>query len=163
MAGLLITVVGVAAPFALNAASYVVIVAALLFWKPVAKTPDPLPPEPLFASMLEGLRHAAYNVPLKATLVRAAGFFLFASAYWSLLPLIARQLPAGGPELYGTLLAAIGAGAVVGALALPQLRSRFDSNAAASSGVLITAASMLVLAFVGHASAAIGAALMSGI
>ena len=163
VAGILITAVGVAAPFALNAASYLVIIAALLLWKPEPLAPDPLPPEPLFASMLEGLRHTAYNVPLKATLVRAAGFFLFASAYWSLLPLIARQLPGGGPELYGSLLGAIGAGAVVGALSLPKFRMRFDSNAAASTGIVVTAASMLALAFVDVAAAAVAAAFVGGI
>ena len=35
---------------------------------------------------------------LRATLMRAAGFFLFASAYWALLPLVARQQIAGGPD-----------------------------------------------------------------
>ncbi len=49
--------------------------------------------------------------------MRAAGFFLFASAYWALLPLVARNQIAGGPGLYGILLGAIGAGAVGGAFA----------------------------------------------
>ena len=162
IAGLLITAVGVSAPFALNAVSHLVIIAALLIWKPERRAPDRLPPEPLFASMLEGVRHASFNVPLKATLVRAAGFFLFASAYWSLLPLIARQLPGGGPELYGALLGTLGAGAVAGALLLPKFRMRFDSNAAASGGVIVTAISMLTLAFAPTAVMAIAAAFLGG-
>ena len=60
--------------------------------------------------------------PLQATLVRAGAFFIFASAYWAMLPLIARDVLAGGPTLYGILLGAVGAGAVAGAVILPAIR-----------------------------------------
>ena len=53
--------------------------------------------------------------------MRAIGFFLFASAYWALLPLVAREQIAGGPGLYGVLLGVIGASAVGGAFFLPWL------------------------------------------
>lgn len=36
-------------------------------------------------------------------------FFVYASAFWALLPLVVRQQIAGGPALYGVLLGAIGA------------------------------------------------------
>src|SRR5258708_39922854 len=49
----------------------------------------------------------------------AAGFFPLASVYWALLPLLVRARIGGGPEVYGILLGAIGAGAVCGAFALP--------------------------------------------
>jgi hypothetical protein len=35
---------------------------------------------------------------------------VFASAYWALLPLLARNQVGGGPALYGMLLGAIGTG-----------------------------------------------------
>ena len=62
------------------------------------------------------------------TLIRAAGFFLFASAYWALLPLVAREQIASGPGLYGILLGAIGAGAVGGAFVMPWLRSKLGPD-----------------------------------
>ena len=37
-----------------------------------------------------GFRYARNNRHLRATLFRSIGFFLFASAYWALLPLVAR-------------------------------------------------------------------------
>jgi len=64
---------------------------------------------------------ARYNPHLRATLIRATGFFVFASAYWALLPLLARNQVGGGPALYGMLLGAIGTGAVAAAFALPRL------------------------------------------
>ncbi|MEL7536437.1 MAG: MFS transporter [Pseudomonadota bacterium] len=162
LAGVLITAIGLAAPFALNALSHVFIIAALVAWRREAPARSTLPPEPLGSAMLTGLRHAANNAPFKATLVRAASFFLFASAYWALLPLVARNAPTGGAELYGYLLAAIGTGAVLGALALPKLRARTDTNGLAFGGVIATAAAMVALALVSVPTLMGLAALASG-
>src|SRR3546814_5024680 len=99
-----------------------------LFRSPEAGPARTLPPGPLFGAMATGLRHASRNGALKATLLRSFGFFTFASAYWALLPLVARGLEGGGAEIYGALLATIGGGAVAGALALPAIRKRIDAD-----------------------------------
>ena len=163
IAGFLITTVGLTAPFALNAATHVLIIGALLMWKRAEAPPRTLPPEPIGAAMITGLRHAAYNGPLKATLVRAFGFFVFASAYWALLPLVAREMPGGGAELYGMLLASIGAGAVAGALLLPRVREQMDTNKVAAAGAATTAAAMLLLSAVAVPAAAVAAAFFGGV
>ena len=87
-----------------------------------------MPAERFGQAILAGLRYARHNSHLRATLIRATGFFLFASAYWALLPLVARQQIAGGPGLYGVLLGAIGAGAVGGAFSLPWLKSKLGPD-----------------------------------
>jgi hypothetical protein len=61
-------------------------------------------------------------------LIRSAAFFLFASAYWALLPLVARVQIARGSDLYGFLLGVIGAAAVAAALALPWLKSKLGAD-----------------------------------
>jgi MFS family permease len=122
-----------------------------------------LPPEPLFGAMATGLRHASRNGALKATLVRSFGFFTFASAYWALLPLVARGLEGGGAEIYGVLLAAIGGGAVAGALALPAIRKRIDANRLVAAGTLITAAAMALLGLTTSAAMALPAAVLGGL
>ena len=71
--------------------------------------------------------------------MRGVGFFLFASAYWALLPLVARNQIAGGPELYGILLGVIGAGAVGGAFALAVLKAQARARPAGGGGSLGTA------------------------
>ena len=163
LAGFLITAIGLAAPFVLNALSHLVILAALWAWKPPPAPERTLPPEPLFGAMLTGLRHASRNGPLKATLLRAFGFFVFASAYWALLPLVARGLPGGGAELYGMLLAAIGAGAVCGALVLPRLKARIDSDRLVAGGTIIAAAAMGLLGWAPSPAVAILAAGLGGL
>lgn len=163
LAGFLISAVALSAPFVVNAASHLVIVGALLLWKPEAGPEKTLPPEPLFGAMATGLRHAIHNAALNATLFRSFGFFTFASAYWALLPLVARGLEAGGAEVYGVLLAAIGGGAVSGALALPSIRKKVDANRLVAAGTLVTAGSMALLGLATTATVALPAAVLGGL
>ena len=51
-------------------------------------------------------------------------FFVFGSAGWALLPLVARHELGTGPAGYGVMLACIGLGAIAGAILLPRLRQR---------------------------------------
>src|SRR5712692_7461536 len=105
-----------------------VVIGAVLWWRPPASQGSGLPPERLTGALVIGFRHARYNANLRATLIRAVAFFFFASAYWALLPLVARNQIAGGPELYGILLGAIGIGAVVGAFTLPSMKAALGSD-----------------------------------
>src|SRR4029077_8091441 len=102
-----------------------------------------LPPEHFRSAMRAGFRYARNNPQLRATLIRGAAFFLFASAYWALLPLVARRQLAGGPELYGFLLGAIGAGAVAGAFILPWLKTKLGPDRTVATGTVGTAMALL--------------------
>jgi len=83
LANVIIVMWGVATPFWLNAISTFGVVAALMWWQPSGDvTGCRLPPEQFHRAIRAGLRHALYNPNLTATLIRAAGFFIFASAYW---------------------------------------------------------------------------------
>ncbi len=160
LAGVLIAAVGLSAPFALNALSHLVIIIALLMWKNTSTTTRTS--QPVFNAMMTGMRHVAHNGPLKATLVRSFSFFIFASAYWALLPLVVRNIEDGGATLYGLLLTLIGTGAVLGALALPKLRGRFESNTVAAGGTVGTAIAMALLALSPNPEIACAAALLGG-
>lgn len=145
LAGILIAGVGLAAPFALNAASHLVILVALLLWRPVA-TARPAHHGSIFGDMAIGLRHVRNNEAIRDTAIRAAAFFLFASAYWALLPLIARNAEGGGSELYGALMALVGAGAVTGAFALPYVQRRASSDTTVRLGTAGTIAALIAMA-----------------
>ena len=71
-----------------------------------------------------GIRYACHAPALIAVLVRLGLFILCASAFWALLPIIAR-LDLGLDALgYGLLLGCIGVGAIVGAALLPRVKRR---------------------------------------
>lgn len=118
--GVIIATFGVAMAYWLDALSYIFVIGALLLWRrPVVA--QSLPPERFAAAIGVGLGYVIRSPEVQRALFRSACFFIFASAYWALLPLVARQQLAGGAALYGVLLTSIGAGAVTGALLLPRL------------------------------------------
>src|SRR6185369_8821613 len=121
LAGVIIGAWSMAAPFSVNVGCNLACVAALWWWRPAPAPAKDLPPESFGNAILVGLRHARYNAPLRATLVRASGFFFFASAYWALLPLLAREQVEGGAGTYGWMLGSIGIGAIIGAFLLPRV------------------------------------------
>jgi MFS family permease len=162
LAGVIIGIWGLSAPFWLNAVSTLGVVTALIWWQPNDAAASRLPPERFGRAIGAGLRHARHNPELRATLVRAAGFFIFASAYWALLPLVARNQIAGGPELYGVLLGAIGAGAVGAAFALPALRRQCGPGRLVALGTVGTAVAMVLFGQADEPVTAIIASVLAG-
>jgi MFS family permease len=146
--GIAIATIGVSAPFWIFALSNLGVIGALLWWRPKQRCTKGLPAERLTSAVRTGLRYAANNRHLRATLIRALAFFPFASAYWALLPLVARHQMNNGPEVYGALLAAIGAGAIGGSFALTWLKAKIGPDRLAGLGSLGTA---LALALFGMA------------
>ena len=163
VAGILIASVGLAAPFALNAASHLVIVAALLLWQPQASGGTRRSHLSITQDMATGLRHVRYNMPMRRTLIRSFAFFIFASAFWAMMPLIARGADDAGSSLYGFLVATVGTGAVIGALALPYLQKALDPDRTVQVGTGLTAAALASLALSSATVVLIPAALAGGV
>ncbi|HYP65681.1 MAG TPA: MFS transporter [Steroidobacteraceae bacterium] len=162
--GVIIAGLGIAAPFWLDAFSNAGVIGVIYRWRPPPRaTLRTLPAESLTGATRAGLRYARYNGPLRATLARAVGFFLFASAYWALLPLVARSQLQGGPALYGTLLAAIGAGAVGGALFLPRMQARLGADGVVVLGEAGTAAALVLFGLAHQPWVAVLACLLAGV
>src|SRR5574340_256029 len=101
LSGVVSGVFGIAAPFWLDAFSNAGTIGALIWWRSPKHETQRLPAERLVSAIRSGIRYAHNNRPLRATLVRAIGFFVFASAYWALLPLVAHTQLGGGATLYG--------------------------------------------------------------
>ncbi len=125
--GLLLAAFGAAATYGVDVASYILVIAALVWW-PRARNADDALSEGFFGAFRAGLRYTRSSKPLHVVLLRAAIFFAFASAVWALLPLVARQLLGGDASFYGLLLGSVGAGAIGGALVMPRLRQHLDSD-----------------------------------
>lgn len=150
LGGVIVALAGTPAVFALNALSVVAVLAVLFTWKR-PRTAGGLPPEHFFGALKAGYRYTRHSPALRLVLVRAVGFFLFSSALWAMLPLIARHglgLDAAG---YGALLGCMGAGAVVGALLLKRLRRTVPANTISVGATLLFALSTLALALAGDA------------
>jgi predicted MFS family arabinose efflux permease len=163
LGGVMIAKLGIAAPFWLNAVGNLGIIGTLLWWHPPHRETRRLPTERFSSAIRAGFRHARNNPPLRATLIRGAAILLFASAYWALLPLVAREQMAMGPDLYGFLLGAIGAGAVGGAFALPWLQAKLGPDRLVAAGSIGTAVAMVLFGLARGSAAALSAAVIAGV
>ncbi|MDG2520750.1 MFS transporter [Caulobacter segnis] len=145
LGGVIVAFAGTPAVFALNAVSVVAVLAVLIGWKRPT-TRGALPSEHFVGALKAGVRYARHAPALRLVLIRAVGFFLFGSALWAMLPLIARRglgLDAAG---YGALLGCMGFGAVMGALALRRLRGKVSANVLSIGATILFALAGLGLA-----------------
>ncbi|RCW70315.1 MFS transporter [Pseudorhodoferax soli] len=136
--GLVLASFGAAVTYGMDVLSYVFVVTALLLWRRAPQTENALS-EDFLSAFRAGLRYARSSAELHRVLVRTFVFFLFASAVWALLPLIARQMLGGTASFYGVLLGAVGAGAIGGAVLLPRLRARLSADGLVLLAALLSA------------------------
>src|SRR5450432_1000993 len=147
IAGVLVAAVGAWLVFVLNALSYIGILYVLLRWRREHHK-STLPAERFVSAIRVGMRFVAHTRPLQNVLVRAMAFFIFASATWSLLPLVVRRELGRGPETYGLLLTCIGVGAVGGAMWLPRVRAILSRDAMVAAASILYALAAAGLAHI---------------
>lgn len=163
IAGAIIGPWGIGAPFVVNAISNFGVIGALVWWKEPKKTPTALPVERVASAIRVGLRYSVNNPRLGSTLGRAIAVLLFASAYWALLPLEARQQLGGGPELYGLLLGAIGLGAVIGAFWIRAWERTLGADRLVALGSIGTGVALMLFAIARGPVVAAIASLIAGV
>ena len=162
IAGVLVAAVGAWLVFALNALSYFGILAVLIRWRREHRK-STLPAERFVSAIRVGLRFVMHTRSLQAVLIRGIAFFVFASATWSLFPLIVRRELGRGPETYGLLLTCIGVGAVAGAMVLPRLRAKLSRDVLVAGASVLYALAALMLAHVQNLGLLVVAMLATGV
>ncbi len=142
VAGIVLAWQGTAMVFALNAV--LSILAGVLIWRaPIAPhAPPPAERTRLLQAIRDGVGHARTSPILRAVLFRAFVFFAQAVALVALLPLVAKDIGAN-ETTYTALLAAMGAGAVLAAMALPRLPALAARNRIVDAGVWLHALATL--------------------
>ncbi|TBO57596.1 MFS transporter [Streptomyces kasugaensis] len=147
LGGLVVALAGTAAVFALNAASFLVTLAALATWHRPA-TDSPMAAERMMPAIRAGYRYVRHAPRIRKVLGRLLLYVPCAAALWALLPVVASQQLGMGVGGYGLLLGAVGAGAVLGAVVLPRARRKWSSNVTLAGGGVLLALTLLVLAVV---------------
>ena len=127
LAGLIIAAAGVGTTFVVNAVSFLGVIAVIARWKrPVHKSR--LPAETISGATFAAIRYVRYSPSIRTLLVRAGCVIFCTSAFWALLPAVAKSLNKGSIG-YGLLLAFFGVGAVLGAFALQRAPSALSMEA----------------------------------
>jgi MFS family permease len=145
LAGAIAAWSGSGAAFLAGALFFIVMIVALRGWKGRERA-LPGVPETLLSGIQSGLRYARHSAAMRSLIIRNLNFSMCASAFWALLPVIARDQLGLGAGGFGLLSAGFGAGAVIGALSIPgQLQSR-SLNKVVTSGVLLWTVAILLVA-----------------
>ncbi len=122
IAGILISVLGEGMCFLLNGLSFLAVIVALLSMKTISHKGD-FPRTQVFQGFKEGLTYAVGFAPIRSILLFLGWISLVGTANTTLLPVFAKTILHGGAQTYGFLMAAIGVGAIIGAIFLASRRS----------------------------------------
>jgi MFS family permease len=117
IAGIIVALVGEGWCFLLNGVSYLAVICGLLMMrieKSLAAHHGTSPMEKL----REGFRFARHTKPIRALLELVAVVSFMALPFTVLMPIFAGRILGGGAGAYGTLMGAVGLGAMAGAMAL---------------------------------------------
>ncbi len=159
LGGLLISLTSPALAFALNALSFVALIAVLLRWRPEQ---PPRTRQPMLTSIAVGLRFCAGSSPVRRVLLRGVLFGFGAAGYSALLPVLVRSRLHGTEIDYGLLLGAFGLGSILTALWVAPARRRFGSEAVVSVSTLVFALAMFPVARAASLGPMMLAALVAG-
>jgi MFS family permease len=162
IAGYAIAKLSIAVPFWCCFVGNFALLAALLWWRAPRRPNETLPAERLISAMTTGVRYVRYSREMDATIIRAAAFVPFASAYLALLPLVARDEMGNGPEVYGELMAAIGLGSMAATFGLNVLKARLGPNGMAALGTAGTIVALVLFAAARESIVALAASLIAG-
>lgn len=117
IAGILISILGEGMCFLLNGVSFLAVIIALLAMK---MTPHKRESEKtqVFQGLKEGFTYAFGLMPIRSILIFLGWISMVGTANTTLMPVFTKDILHGGPQTYGFLMAAIGVGAIIGAIYL---------------------------------------------
>ena len=160
VAGLLIATWGVATAFALNAISFIAVLVALLAMR-TEGAPAARKPGSVLSDVAQGLRYATRTSHIALVLGLLLFVSLFALNFNVVVPLFARDVLAQGAHGFGFLMASLGAGAMLGALAVAGRQQRPSASAVITAAVAVSVG-VLSLGFVRHFPVAVAVLVATG-
>jgi MFS family permease len=137
LAGVLIATAGSGICFAVNAVSYIAVLAGLLMMRPqefhaVERRERP---RTLFVSLKEGISFARHDEQIWLMLTLVFVMSTFCLNFNVLLPVLAKHTLHAGPQTFGVLSAVFGVGALIGALVSAHVsRATLGTTAIGSAG-----------------------------
>jgi MFS family permease len=123
LAGLLVAAVGEGWCIALNGVSYTGVLLGLSLMRIERQLPR-APSHPL-TDLREGFVYVTTHGQMRTLLLLLASSSLFGTSYLTLMPIFARDILHGDSDSLGFLMAAVGAGALIGALSIPRVPPRW--------------------------------------
>lgn len=162
LSGVLLASLGARGCFVADAASFALSALLLATLPPLAAANPRHAGRRFLAEAASGLRFIRRSDAVRRTIVRASASLLVLGVFLALVAILARDRLAAGPRGMGFLVAAIGAGALGGALAAVQASRRLSKEAAIGGGMLVLGLGLVWLGTSHHLGAAIAGAAVLG-
>ena len=122
IAGILISLLGEGMCFLLNGLSFLAVIIALLAMKMPSNKRE-LEKTQILQGVKEGFIYAFGFLPIRSIILFLGWMSLVGTANTTLMPIFAKDILHGDSQTYGFLMAAIGVGAIIGAIFLASRRS----------------------------------------
>jgi predicted MFS family arabinose efflux permease len=161
VAGLLINAVGVAMCFFLNGLSFVAVIAGLILMRlpPLERKVEILSPA---EHAWKGIVYAFQHPRVRTILLLFLAIGIFGWSYMVVMPAFARDVLGCGADGFGTLMAASGMGALVGALVVATFGHRITPRKLALGGVWLFALALFAFSFARNFNVALAFLFVAG-
>jgi MFS family permease len=149
--------------FGMNAACFLLVIAAVTQWKRVEKQAN-APLENFFESFVSAIRYVRYAPGIQVVLARNVLFALFISVIPALLPVIALKKVLMNSANLGLLFTSMGIGSVLCAIVLiPRARARFSPNTLTILASVLLAVVFVLMAVIREIPLFMGVAGLAGV
>lgn len=160
LGGVLIALAGVWIAFAVNAMSFAGVLLVLLSWHGDQRSPSA---ESSYRdALLRGIRHALAQRTMKNVLISLSLFGLPSAAFWSLVPLLAKEQLHWESRGYGLLVTMIGCGAVTAARYLHWMQRQLGLDRTIAGSMSVFALGILLLGTTTYGPLALAACFVMG-
>lgn len=151
-----------AAPFVLDAVSFLWAVVFLRGIRPQPRESSAQPRRPLRSEVAEGLRFLAARPVLRGLAITVFAGNLFIEGFYAVFVLFALQDLGVGPTGYGLLFAVFAVGGIAGSTVAVRVKQLLGDGPAILGGSALTGLPLLVLGLVPTVPIAAGALLLTG-
>jgi len=134
LAGVLLPLIGGAAVIGINAATYVFLLAVLIWWRRAPQAAD-TSGDSFAQAFRTGFRFVAQSIPFRTVLLRGGLFFAVTSIILAMMPMLVPN-----PEDYGLVFGCFGLGAIAGAVNYGRLSQRYSRNTIVLGAIILHAA-----------------------
>ena len=139
LAGVLIPVIGASMVISVNAASYILIIVVLVFWKRTVGAAASLQGG-FWKIARGGIEFARVSSEFRNVLIRGGLFFIVAAIMLAMLPVLITD-----PNHFGIIFGCFGLGAIVGGLNYAWVAQRLERNTVVGIAIIVNATCIMVL------------------
>jgi len=148
LGGALLPLIGANSVFVLNSAAFLLVLAAILQWRP-QQVQSRAATESLLESFVGAIRYVRYTPGIQVVLVRAFLFALLISVIPALLPVIGLKALHLSSSHLGVLFTSMAIGSLLGAVfIIPWARQRYTPNRVTVLASILLAVDYFLMAFV---------------